>query len=409
MLAACSDGRVMLELHGDVSGVTEVGVVLAVPDVQLRNQRTNEAPGDKELVAYVAQAAEVLMYPHDPAEPIDGFRVQLEATDQQSYIPIVVAFVGDERKAVGVHRPDKLFAEDVSAAAIAFGSSNEVRVYGVDLEPVTAIAAQATPVHVPPGGVMEVRCADGEVSGAAWRMQSGQQLRILTGSSAADLHGADLDCDDSTAGIDGQSRDLGDQNDCDDTLASAHGGAAPTCNGYDDDCDFRPDIAETSSCMIMCSNTMATGVCDDLIDDDDDLGRCPNSKCHTCDVATVKDLVDLDHMHVCGGITTLQFDECAAGDCVLTLVSATPGFNAKLHANMLEVGLGGSIKISPDSVLEIAIESNDLFPIDQTPTASVIIHLRPEAAELLPVTYAFQLNLLTPEVACAVPPVTCTN
>ncbi|MGE0548950.1 MAG: putative metal-binding motif-containing protein [Kofleriaceae bacterium] len=407
-LAGCGEGRVVLELHGDVAGVTELGVVLAAPDVQIRNQRTNAAPGDKELVAYVAQAAEVLMYPHDPADPIDGFRIQLEASGgDQAFIPIVVAFVGDEQKAIGVHQPEKLFAEDIGAAAIGFGDSNEVRIYGLDLEPVTAIAAADGPVHIPPGGVMEVRCADGELSGAAWRnLKTQQQLRILTGSSAADLHGADLDCDDSTAGIDGLSRGLGDLNDCDDTLASSHGGATTTCNGVDDDCDFRPDLAESSECMITCANTVAVGACDDSVDE---INRCPNAKCHACTVATVKDVGDPTQMHVCTGITTLQFNECANGDCVLTLVSATPGFNAKLRAGLVEAGLGGSLKITPDTELELAIESTDLFPVDSPPTSSVTIHIRPEGFDLLPVTYAFELTLSAPEDVCAVPPLTCTS
>lgn len=325
-LAACGDGRVVLELQGDLPG-THVEVLLLEPEVhaklQLHHGGAAGAEGSLEMVFYMAERSRTSI--SIGAAETDGFQLEIAGAGGP-YVPLVALRAGEELVALGLHDPDSVFAARIGGVhtPAAVSPVSDVTIYPIALERVAKVLpAGAAPQPVRPGEVLTVPCKpNGAANGLAWRRGDGRQLRVLVARDGSDrLEPPDLDCDAHSPGKAGVRTDLGDQGDCDDTAFLIHAKAREQCSRIDEDCNAETALAEPRAC----ASTCLSPVC--LCGDEGPTQEvCPMPVSDPCKVRAMSTSTGLQ---VCDSAGPIRLAPCQGG-CEVLIESVPAGLEAAL-------------------------------------------------------------------------------
>ncbi len=338
-VAACSSGygaNVTFSAPHGPTGATSYELVLATTDLApiIPAQRVSPTGSTEEAVTYYLQRTALA---GGRIDQVDGYHVLVEdvpGVAEAAYVPFAL-FYDDAKHLVGIGT----YAIDGAPASIVVPRAR-VGLYTLEVEAVTEVVDTMPVIS---GEALRVRCGASDtafVSGIVWRSASGREVRVMLpdpGALAADpldatLRPLDLDCDGVTVAVAASS------NDCDDTRARFHAGAADVCDGEDTNCDGAPYVIESCHATESCAASTGVRLCADATQErsscmTDNVCTCAvdstNSGCRRCIITAAATsageqmcLPALDAMIGTNGT-------CSAG-CTIGVVATHGGWTAQV-------------------------------------------------------------------------------
>jgi Putative metal-binding motif len=337
LVGACTtEEGANLTFSGGPTGVASYEVVLASPDAvaMIPDQRVSPLGVTGETVTYYLQRAAASF---GAIQTIDGYRVLIEPSAtvaDTSFIPFVLFYDAQQLLiGVGAYHPNGAGPSPIDV------KRKQIDEYTIDVETVTeGVDTKA----VGSDGAMQVMCGrtDGTTfrSGVVWRDPNGAELRLMLpsdGSTDATMRPLDLDCDGEVVAAAASSED------CDDTRARFHTGAAEVCNGEDTNCDAAQFSAVPCTTAPTCGNSTAgTAVCDQATQT---VGTCSTDIACACapDSTAMADcqrcVLSFEHgtgandIKVCEPAIDTMIDTkgaCSQTPCTVEVVATTGGWDA---------------------------------------------------------------------------------
>lgn len=312
-------------------------LVLASPAVEpvVSGQRKGPRTTETEDVTYYLQRTTAGAAP-GAIDQVDGFTVRVTPDPtiaDSAFVPFVL--LRDERGAlVGI---GTYHARGSQAPSPILVQSGEIDTYAIDVEPMTAVDGSSA---LGQGDAFAVSCTHDDqstfTSGIAWRPGTGGELRLLLPDHGSDATGRalDLDCDGQAVS---PAASAGSDDDCDDTRAAFHAGAAESCDGLDTDCDGQSYLAVACTSGNACpdpSTGMGIALCDDTTGM---VGACqadPGCSCATSGNAGCTQCVIAHPL----GTTVGQISPCQPGIGILSTQGLCEGGTCQVDVALVRGG-----------------------------------------------------------------------
>jgi hypothetical protein len=338
-VAACSSGygaNVTFSAPKGPSGAASYEIVLATTDLApiIPAQRVSPTGSAEEAVTYYFQRTAIA---GGRIDQVDGFHVLVEdvpGVSEAAYVPFAL-FYDDAKHLVGIGT----YAIDGAPAPVVVPRAR-VGLYTLEVEPVAEVV-DAMPVVASEALRVECRAGDTSfVSGIVWRAASGHEVRVMLpdpGALAADpldatLRPLDLDCDGVAVAVAASS------NDCDDTRARFHAGAADVCDGEDTNCDGARYVVQPCHAASGCAASTGVELCAEATRETygcttDNTCACePDSTSSTCRRCTIQAANTLAGEHLCLPAVDAMIGTqgtCSAG-CTIAVVATHGGWTAQV-------------------------------------------------------------------------------